>query len=78
MNPLLRRLRGGLSLASLGATAGALVGAVWELVSTLLGGVAINLEPLLFWTLVGAAIGGVTGLGFSALVSGGHASPTPA
>jgi hypothetical protein len=69
MNPWLRRLRGALSLGFLGSFAGALVGGVWELVSTLLGGAPINLEALVFWTLLGASVGGASGLGFSALVS---------
>ena len=69
MNPWLRRLRGALTLGFLGSFAGALVGAVWELVSTLLGGAPINLEVLVFWTLLGATVGGASGLGFSVLVS---------
>jgi hypothetical protein len=69
MGPWIRQLRGALSLGFLGSLAGAAVAAVWELVSSLLGGVPINLEALVFWTLLGATVGGASGLGFSALVS---------
>lgn len=68
MNAWIRRLRGALSLGFLGSLAGALVGAAWELVSTLFGGAPIHLASLSFWTLLGATVGGASGLGFSVLV----------
>ena len=68
MNAWVRRLRGALSLGVLGSLAGALVGAAWEVVSTLLSGAPILLESLSFWTLLGATVGGASGLGFSVLV----------
>jgi hypothetical protein len=69
MKTWLRRLRGALSLTVLGAFAGAVIGAAWELVSTLLGGGPISLDALVFWTPLGATVGGASGLGFSVLVS---------
>ena len=69
MKTRLRRLRGALSLGFLGSFAGAVIAAVWEVASTLLGGGSINPESVVFWTLLGASVGGASGLGFSALVT---------
>ena len=69
MNPWVRRLRGALSLGFLGSFAGAVFGGAWELISTLLGGAPINLEGLVYWTLLGGSVGGASTLGFSVLVS---------
>lgn len=68
MKTWLRRLRGALSLGVLGSFAGALIGAGWEIVSTLLAGAPVNVEILIFFTLFGATVGGASGLGFSVLV----------